>query len=373
VLNIGWQLAFGWKRALRDDNLERLFLFVLVTNHLMMVGLTGGLTGPLIPMLFGVTASIMVGYGRSRESVQALALTALGVVVLALMPASWGAPPLARHFTLGLVCAATASTLISLRANIFMFTDAYRHAGRTLERLREDVLTAATERARSLESVGAKVGHELKNPLAAVKSLVQLLARQADDDRARERFAVVATEIARMEALIAEYLSFSRPLAELSPAPVELGAVADDVLAVLEARALTAGVQLSRAAGEARVVGDARVLKEALLNLVANALDATPSGGAVEITIRGRMEDALVEIRDTGRGLSPDELARVGTPFFTTREGGTGLGVVLARTAIVQHGGELRYASEPGKGTTATVTLPARAPVEETHGQAAAR
>ncbi|MGC4115665.1 MAG: sensor histidine kinase [Myxococcales bacterium] len=98
---------------------------------------------------------------------------------------------------------------------------------------------------------------------------------------------------------------------------------------------------------------------------MANAVEASAPGGKVELeVIREESNEAVrVEVRDHGRGMSPEVLAKVGTPFFTTREEGTGLGVALARAAFVQHGGKLEYLSEPGRGTVARGTLPVRAPV----------
>jgi two-component system, NtrC family, sensor histidine kinase HydH len=251
--------------------------------------------------------------------------------------------------------------LHDLRKSSVSLTDANERIGEALDKAREDVIVAATGRERSLECIGSKVAHELKNPLSAVKGLVQLLARSADDDRTRERLRVIDGEVSRMETILRDYLSFSRPLDDLRPEPVEVGAVADEVLAVLEARAESAGVTLIRSGGPAEATCDPRRLKEALLNLIANALEATPRRGSVEVAVSGGEEGAVIVVRDTGRGIKPEDLARVGTPFFTTREGGTGLGVVLARAVIRQHGGELRFDSEVGRGTTATVRLPARA------------
>ncbi len=132
------------------------------------------------------------------------------------------------------------------------------------------------------------------------------------------------------------------------------------MLAVLEARADAAGVTVTRTGG-AVTTGDPRRLKEALLNLVANALEATPRDGSVAVDVATESGDAVLTVRDTGAGMKAEDLARLGTPFFTMREGGTGLGGVLARAAIRQHGGDLRYDSEPGRGTTATVRLPVKA------------
>lgn len=106
------------------------------------------------------------------------------------------------------------------------------------------------------------------------------------------------------------------------------------------------------------VEADPRRLTEALLNLVANAIEATPPGGEVVVEVRPAGDQAEIVVRDTGRGMPADTLKRIGTPFFTTRDDGTGLGVVLARSVIAQHGGSLRYESEPGRGTRVKVTLP---------------
>ncbi|MBK7073112.1 MAG: sensor histidine kinase [Myxococcales bacterium] len=210
-----------------------------------------------------------------------------------------------------------------------------------------------------LQSVGAKVAHELKNPLASVKGLAQLLARNAGDPRTRERLDVVQSEIARMETILGEYLSFSRPLEDLKPEPIALDGVVRDAAAVVAGRAEHHGLALEVDTAPVTLVADARRLKEALLNLLANAIEATPSGGAIRVRTRKDADGSgVIEVIDTGRGIKPDELARLGTSFFTTRDGGTGLGVVLASTVVAQHGGTIRYDSTPGRGTTVTVRLP---------------
>ena len=110
---------------------------------------------------------------------------------------------------------------------------------------------------------------------------------------------------------------------------------------------------------------DARLLKEAIVNVVCNAIEATPRGGNVSVTYRFSDGGARIVVRDTGRGMTKETASRVGTPFFTTREGGTGLGVVIAKTAIVQHGGTLAYQSTPGVGTIVTIALPVELPEQE--------
>jgi signal transduction histidine kinase len=226
--------------------------------------------------------------------------------------------------------------------------------------LREERLSDAEAQLRRLQSVGAKVAHELKNPLASIKGLCQLVARTPESERTQERLAVVASEISRMETILNEYLSFSRPLEDLRPEPLDVSAIARDVLDVLAGRADQAGVTLTLDGNATAVHGDARRLKEALINLVANAIEATPNGGTVALRLRNGGNAVVLEVRDSGRGIAPEDLDRIGTSFFTTRPTGTGLGVVLAQGVINQHGGTLTYASTLGLGTTATIMLPVR-------------
>jgi signal transduction histidine kinase len=160
-----------------------------------------------------------------------------------------------------------------------------------------------------------------------------------------------------MRGILHEYLSFSRPFEKVSNEPVDLGALSDEVLLLLGPNAAKFGVTLRRR-GDALLDADPRRLKEALINLVVNAVQATPRGGKVEIAIGQRDTTVEVAVRDSGRGMPPEVLEKVGTPFFTTRKEGTGLGVALARAAFVQHGGALEYSSTEGRGTTATGILP---------------
>lgn len=166
-----------------------------------------------------------------------------------------------------------------------------------------------------------------------------------------------------MEAVLRDYLSFSRPLEDLRVGPVDLAAICEAVVVLLEGRAASAGVSLGRAGDGVEITGDGRRLEEALLNVAANAIEATPPGGSVMIRTEPRAGGASIIVEDTGTGMTDAVLERVGTPFFTTRREGTGLGVVLARAVLAQHGGTLQFASCAGRGTKVTMTVPARCAV----------
>ncbi|WP_242337600.1 MULTISPECIES: nitrogen regulation protein NR(II) [Anaeromyxobacter] len=328
------------------------FAFIVIA-----IATTGGLHSPVLIALMGAVSQFTIRRGICRATLAAL--TALVVLVAAMfaVPQAWLGPVIPDPLY-------SLSALGFLLVSVVLHTDYMSLLARTVEstfgqifRSREEIAAQALARARELELLSSKLSHELRNPLGAIKALVQLSAREANEPEIRERLQVVEGEVERIQKILQEYLSFSRPLDTLRPEPVALGAVADEALAVLEARAESAGVSLRRQ-GDAELVADPRRLKEALLNLVANAIEATPRKGRVEIEIGERDGQVRVEVSDTGRGMPPEVLDRVGTPFFTTREEGTGLGVLLARGVFVQHGGALEYRSVPGQGTVASASLP---------------
>ncbi len=304
---------------------------------------TGGVRSPLGPFLFAPTVVAFAAFGRARLFGAFVAM----VAALAVLPAPF--PPIARPYDLwiGVTAFVLAATL--LRLGVAGLSDAYAAAANELDLAREAIVASAEARSRALESLGAKVAHEIKNPLASVRGLVELTAGE-QEGRARTRLDVVLREVERIEGILRDYLSFSRPLADVRLARTDLRALCDALVATLDGRARRGSIALTvTGAGEA--MADPARLSEALLNLVANALEATEPGGRVTIAVDG----ATIAIADTGRGIA--DLARVGTPGYTTKESGTGLGVALARGVIAQHGGALSFESGVG-GTTARVKLP---------------
>ena len=357
---LGFQLAHWWQlRSTGQVASGALFLANIVTFTFIAVNVvaTGGLTSPLAPSLLPMMMANLVAYGRSRESAFSAWYTAAVVLVVAVLPKAIIGPRPVFPFDIGITAVSLLFTIYMLYTSAVKMSDALNAGEVKLDRMREDVLATAEQRGQALESIGAKVAHELKNPLASIKGLVQLLSRKSEDERSKERFDVVISEVTRMEAILRDYLSFSRPLEDLRPEPVDVGRLIDDVFAVLEARAAASRVTLRRSGDGPSVSADPRRLKEALLNLLSNAIEATEDG-EIDVSLARAADGVEVRVADTGRGIPESALARIGTPFFTTREGGTGLGVCLARAVVAQHGGELRYESKEGRGTTAIVTLP---------------
>jgi two-component system, NtrC family, sensor histidine kinase HydH len=273
--------------------------------------------------------------------------------LLALLPRAVTGPELSSSVHALL----TASSVLGVGALLAPVHARARKRRDEFARWRKEIASDALARAQNLEQIGSKVAHELKNPLTGVKALVQLGLRNPAEAASHERLEVVEKEVTRMQEILQNYLSFTRPLQVVAPRRVDLGSIVSDTLVVLAARADDAGVRLY-SQGDATVEADPRRLKEALLNLIANAIEATPPGGEVTVDVRSAGDETEIVVRDNGRGMSAETLRRIGTPFFTTRDDGTGLGVVLARSVIAQHGGTLRYESEAKMGTSVKVTLP---------------
>lgn len=337
---------------------------------ILIVALTGGLHSPMVAALIAVAIVAAVQHGWSRVTWAACSLTVAAAVAMASLPEAWLGPPLpASAFALLAAATVVASAALGI-GQIITLMDDLKMNRCALNHAREQLIAQMDMRARELEQMGAQLSHELKNPLQAIGILVQLSARDACDPEARERLQVAQGEVERMDSIIKDYLSFSRPFDKLQPKRVVLGELADEVIAVLEGAAAHAGVALRRR-GDAHAEADPRRLRGALHNLISNALEACSRGGRVDVEISESEGGARIAVRDSGRGMSREVLQRLGTAFFTTRPEGTGLGVAMARAAFTQHGGELLYESEEGRGTTATGTLPLPLRQEERSGHGA--
>lgn len=357
------QRVFVLKTFTEPHCIESSLIVTNIAAQVFVVGcatLTGGLHSPFLPNLVLPATVSLLFFGPIPTARWIAVSNGLLIVAMMLLPVSVVGPPIPDvHYMLGIVLGLGWSVILLHQMAGKLAVAAIR-AGDSYDCLREERVAEAEAQLRRLQSVGAKVAHELKNPLASIKGLCQLVARAPESERTLERLAVVASEIERMQTILDEYLSFSRPLEDLRPDKLDLAALARDVLDVLAGRADTAGVTLALEGGAPPVQGDSRRLKEALINLVANAIEATPDGGTVVLRLRAGNGEVTLDVKDSGRGIAPEDLERLGTSFFTTRPNGTGLGVVLAQGVITQHGGTLSYASSVGHGTTATIKLPGK-------------
>lgn len=346
------------REVVRESQLRR-SLVVTAAALLLACGISGGPRSPMVPLLLAPVGVAFAAFGRERGNAGLLLAVLLGLAALALLPAGAPFPAIAPAEAAVMTVAGAAGSLVLLWIGVTGLTTAYARSGETLAHTRDAMIEAMNDRMRGAEALGAKVAHEIRNPLTAIKGLVQLLARGEHEARDQKRLEVVLAEVGRVEETLAAYLSFARPLAELRPEPVALAGLLGELAALLEARAEAAGVRVAVQADAVQLVGDRRRLQEALLNLASNALEATAPGGHLTLRAEARAYGATIAVIDDGRGMTPEQLARLGTPFVTGRPGGTGLGVTLARAVVLQHGGRMTHTSAPGQGTQVTLRLPA--------------
>ncbi len=227
----------------------------------------------------------------------------------------------------------------------------------------ERSMTRALERVDRLASLGrmaASVAHEIRNPLTGVSLLLDDLHDRLPSGEDRGLAARALQEVERLEGIIQELLAYAR-VDRIEERTFRAEEVLEQSLFLLQKQARNQGVRVIFRAepGLPQVRGDPEKLKQALLNLYLNALQAMPDGG--ELRVLGRAAEGQVEVRveDTGPGVPPEEAERIFEPFYTLRSGGTGLGLSIAHTIVADHGGQIVLEPKAGRGATFVIHLPA--------------
>jgi two-component system, NtrC family, sensor histidine kinase HydH len=285
----------------------------------------------------------------------------LGVV--ALLPLAWVGPvvPTWHYEVATIACLAWAVVLI--RATSTAAVRAGDAAQVKVDEVRAERLRDAGAMIDRLRAVASRVADELNGPIDEARAAVAAVLAETPEPKLRDRLTVVAGELARLQTIVADYLAATRPLEDLEARPLELSAVVADSLAVVAGRTEHGRIGVELLVQEVHVHADPRRLREALLNVLSNALDATPEGGRLRVeTAAVDGGGATIVVTDSGCGMAPEQLARLGEAWVTTRADGTGLGVSLIHGVVARHGGTVGYVSEPGSGTRVTITLPARPP-----------
>jgi signal transduction histidine kinase len=236
----------------------------------------------------------------------------------------------------------------------------YLDAGVALAAAREEVLRGHEDRIRSLETLGATIAHEVRNPLSTIVGLAQLLRRTADAGSAGH-LDVLSREADRLNAVLDEYLAFAKPVQATQLEPVDVAKLLDGLLAAFSPRLAEGRVRVARevAAGVSPVRGDARRLTQAFFNLIQNALEALENEpGDLRLAVRPLDGGVEASVSDSGPGVAPAVAQKLFTPFVTTKPKGTGLGLLVARSAVSACGGTLTLLPAPEGGARASVWLP---------------
>jgi signal transduction histidine kinase len=206
--------------------------------------------------------------------------------------------------------------------------------------------------------LAAGIAHEIRNPITAIKGFIQLM-----NSGFKERklyFDIIASEIARIETILSELLLLEKPQTAAFDRK-DVGLLLTQVMTLLDSQAIMSNVQIVAdfERGPAVVSCDENQLKQVWINFIKNAIEAMPGGGKVEVRLRrperGRI---VVSIADEGCGIPQTLLSKLGQPFYTTKEKGTGLGFMVSKRIIENHRGELSVRSVENVGTTIEVSLP---------------
>ena len=232
----------------------------------------------------------------------------------------------------------------------------------SLRSLRDD-----WERLTTASEVAAGIAHEVRNPLSTAGAAIQLLKSVNEEDRRQELLGKISTELERMNNILTDFLNLSKPKDNLVLEQVDLVRVIEEMEFIFKSEAFLHNVKLkinySFSEGFPKVMGEITGLKQVFLNIAKNAVEAVSDkdaseGGRLDISLHYDDSYAWVSFEDNGPGISPEYLSIIQRPFFTTKKKGTGLGLSISSSIIKRMGGELRFHSEPGRGTAVHVLLP---------------
>jgi two-component system, NtrC family, nitrogen regulation sensor histidine kinase NtrY len=335
---------------------------------------TGTGTGKDRPLL----AILMIGNSRrsyvelKRHIRSAALLVGGGGIALAILLSSWAAARVTRPVE-QLARAAqevaagnwNARVEVGGKDELAQLADSFNRM--TAELLGQKDRLVQAERVAAWRELARRLAHELKNPLFPLQLTVENLvrARQQSPEQFEEVFRessrTLLAEISNLKAIIGRFSEFSKmPQPQLQP--VQMNEVLRGVVQLVQAQLEAPGraritCELQLEPHLEPILADAELLHRAISNLVLNAIDAMPQGGTLTLRSRGYDGKVLIEVADTGAGLTPEECARIFTPYYTNKQHGTGLGLAIAQSVVSDHRGTIRVHSEPGRGTTFVIEL----------------
>jgi two-component system, NtrC family, sensor histidine kinase HydH len=219
-----------------------------------------------------------------------------------------------------------------------------------------------SEKLASIGQMVATIAHEIRNPLGIIRSSAEMLMKSDNPQptRVKKLSGVIVEEATSLSNILTDFLEFAKPRSP-SLKPVDVRDVISRVRNNLDQEITSRGIQWadSRVNGSVPVVnGDAELLYQAFLNVAMNALEAIEGSGTLEINISSKDSLIQIDLEDSGHGMKEEDVPKIFTPFFTTREMGTGLGLSVVHNIVTAHGGEISVRSKEGIGTVFTILLP---------------
>ncbi|PFN24431.1 sporulation sensor histidine kinase KinB [Bacillus cereus] len=216
-----------------------------------------------------------------------------------------------------------------------------------------------SEKLNIVSELAASVAHEVRNPLTVVRGFIQLL-ESTEDVKNKDYMRLVLAELDRAEQIISDYLNLARPQIEKKE-HICLSAQLIEMTTLMSSFAAMQGVYLQVEISESLyTIGDKTKLKQAIMNVVKNGIEAIQGNkGYLKVTAIQKDETIVIRVKDSGVGMTKEQLARLGQPYYSLKEKGTGLGLMVTFSILQAHNGTLDYKSESGKGTEAIIILPA--------------
>ncbi len=230
------------------------------------------------------------------------------------------------------------------------------------QKLLEDKLQQS-EKLASIGQMVATIAHEIRNPLGIIRSSAEVLANKANPDVSKiKRFSnIILEEATRLSLILTDFLDFARPKSPASN-PVNVRDIVARVRNILEHEIVSRKVSWSETVEESKyepiILGDSDLLYQAFLNITMNAFEFMDEGGSFEITIQPEESTVKITFADDGQGIKKENLNKIFTPFFTTNQMGTGLGLAVVHNIVTAHNGEIKVSSEEGEGAVFTIVLP---------------
>jgi len=234
--------------------------------------------------------------------------------------------------------------------------DAYQRLQDSLEQIRR------ADRLSALGELSAGMAHEIRNPLGSIKGGMEIIAEGIEKENKKHEFiGIIMKEINRLDKIIAEFLKYARPK-EPEMREENLNILIESVVKLVSKGAEQKGVSVNvnTDTNLPDTLMDGEQIKQALLNIVLNAIQATPSDGTIRIKSFVNEEYTLISITDSGKGIPPDDIEKLFDPFFTTKDEGTGLGLSISYQLLKAHGGDIEAENIDGNGSKFTITLPIR-------------
>lgn len=316
-------------------------------------------------------------YVELRQHIRSAALLSASVgMLLAILLSGWASARVTRPVE-KLAQAArevaagnwNAQVAITSSDELGELAESFNRMTRELLDHRERLVQA--ERVAAWRELARRLAHELKNPLFPLQLTVEnlLRAKQQSPEQFEEIFqeasATLLAEMANLKTIISRFSEFSR-MPQPHFQPVQLNDVVRDAARLFQAQMrpperAAVECKLELAESIEPIAADPELLHRALSNLILNAMDAMPQGGTLTLRTRQDGNNAYVEVSDTGVGLTPEECARVFTPYYTSKTHGTGLGLAIVQSVVSDHGGRISVQSEPGQVTTFLIELPRNA------------